>query len=100
MDNISITTRSVPATPLGGINGATTHLKTPGTPRTPDTGFGPRISSQAPSQGHENPVNAGDLQASLSRLPSGQYENGSFKSIQGGHEDSLQVCGYLVFVVK
>jgi hypothetical protein len=92
LDNLSVTARSVPATPLGGING--THLKTPGTPHTPDTqGLGTRVNSQGPIQAQENPVNAGDLQASLSRLPSGQYENGSlsFNSIQAGHDDSLQV---------
>lgn len=31
-----VTSRSVPATPLGCINGATFHLKKPGTPYTPD----------------------------------------------------------------
>ena len=42
LDNLSVTTRSVPATPLSGINGTAAHLKTPGTPRTPDTqGFAP-----------------------------------------------------------
>ena len=95
LDNLSVATRSVPVTPLGGVNGTTAHLlKTPGTHHTPDTqGFGTRVNSQGPPQTHENPVNAGDLQASLSRLPSGQYENGSlsFNSIQGGHDDSLQV---------
>jgi hypothetical protein len=94
LDNLSVTSRSVPATPLGGINGAASHLKTPGTPHTPDTqGFGTRVSSQGPLQSHENPVNAGDLQASLSRLPSGQYDKGSspFKPAQAGHDESLQV---------
>jgi hypothetical protein len=95
LDNLSVTTRSVPATPLSGVNGTTTHLlKTPGTPHAPDTqGFGTRVNSQGPVQAHENPVNAGDLQASLSRLPSGQYENGSlpFNSVQAGNDDSLQV---------
>lgn len=94
LDSLSAATRSVPATPLGGINGAAAHLiKTPGT-HTPDTqGFGSRINSQGPLQAHENAVNAGDLQASLSRLPSGQYENGSltFNSIQSGHDESMQV---------
>jgi hypothetical protein len=86
LDNLSVTTRSVPVTQLSGVNGTTIHLlKTPGTPHAPDTqGFGTCVNSQGPVQAHENPVNAGDLQASLSRLPSGQYENGSlpFNSVQ------------------
>ena len=103
LDNLSVTTRSVPATPLSGINGTAAHLKTPGTPRTPDTqGFAPRVSSQGPLQTHENPVNAGDLQASLSRLPPGQHENGSlsFNSIQAGYEDSVQVSFYTYVIVN
>jgi hypothetical protein len=57
LDNLSVTTRSVPATPLGGINGAGTHLfKRPGTPHTPDSqAFGPRVNSQAPPQGPREP---------------------------------------------
>jgi len=93
LDNMSVTSRSVPATPLGG-NGAASHLKTPGTPYTPDTqGFGTCVSSQGPLQSHENPVKAGDLQASLSRLPPGQYDKGlsPFKLAQAGHDESLQV---------
>ena len=89
-----VTSRSVPATPPGDINGAASHLETPGTPHTPDTqGFGTRVSSQGPLQSHENPVNAGDLQASLSRLPPGQYDKGlsPFKLAQAGHDESLQV---------
>jgi hypothetical protein len=92
LDNVSVATCSVPTTPLSGVNGTAAHLlKTPGTPDT--QGFGTRVNSQCPLQTHENPVNAGDLQAPLPRLPSGQYENGSlsFNSIQGGHDDTLQV---------
>lgn len=96
LDTLSVATRSVPTTPLVSINGTAAHLiKTPGTPRTPDTqGFGTRVNSQGPPQAHDNAVNAGDLQASLSRLPSGQFENGSltFNSAQPGHDDAHQVC--------
>jgi hypothetical protein len=35
LDNLSVTTRSVPATPLSSINGTAAHLRTLGTPRTP-----------------------------------------------------------------
>lgn len=103
LDNMSTTTRSVPTTPLGGINGATAHLiKTPGTPRTPDTqGFGTRVNSQGSHQAHENVVNVGDLQASLSRRPSGQFENGSlsFNSAQSGHDEvrRLSSSGHTLF---
>lgn len=84
LDTLSVSARSVPATPLGSINGS--NLKTPGTPLTPDTqSFGTRVNSQGPVQGHETSVNAGDLQASLS---SGQYDNGSlsFNTIQAGND--------------
>ncbi|KAJ6573991.1 hypothetical protein DFH09DRAFT_1277012 [Mycena vulgaris] len=42
----------------------------------------------------ESAVNANDLQAFLSRLPSGKYDNGSltFNSIQPGLDDTLQVA--------
>ncbi|KAF7357064.1 RNA-binding protein [Mycena sanguinolenta] len=60
-----------------------------GTPHTPETqGLNGRLASVG-----ENSVNAGDLQASLSRLPSGQYDGGSltFNSIQPGVlDDTLQ----------
>jgi hypothetical protein len=62
----------VPAAPLSGVNGTTTHLLKPETPHALDTqGFGTRVNSQGPIQADENPVDAGDLPASLSRLPSG-----------------------------
>ncbi|KAF8887767.1 armadillo-type protein [Infundibulicybe gibba] len=84
LDSLNATTRSVPATPLG-IPTATAHLlKTPGTPHTPDTqGVNGRLANQVAHQLSESAVNAGDLQASLSRLPS-QYENSSltFSTIQ------------------
>lgn len=97
LDSFAAATRSVPATPLGNLNGTPSHLiKTPGpgTPHTPDThGFGSRVNSQGPLQVNDSPVNAGDLQASLSRVHSGQYENGSspFNGIQSGQENSIQV---------
>lgn len=86
LDNLSINTRSVPATPLGVINGAAAHLlKTPGTPDS--QGFGTRVNSQGPL--HEGSLNAGDLQASLSRLPPGQYDNSGLSPYR--QEDPLQV---------
>lgn len=91
LDSMSSATRSVPTTPLGGINGAAHLIKTPGTPRTPDIqGLNNRVNSQGSHQHHDN---AGELQASLSRRPSGQFENGSlsYNSAQPEHDDSLQV---------
>jgi hypothetical protein len=47
LDNLSVATRSAPATPLGGVNDTAAHLlKTPGTPDT--QGFGTRVNSQGP----------------------------------------------------
>ncbi|KAF7967041.1 hypothetical protein HWV62_36004 [Athelia sp. TMB] len=86
LDHLSINTRSVPATPgLGVMNGAAAHLlKTPGTPDS--QGFGSRVSSQGPL--NDGSLNAGDLQASLSRLPPGQYDNSGMSPY--GQSDSLQ----------
>ena len=90
LDSFAAATRSLPATPFGNLNGTPSHLtKTPGpgTPHTPDThGFGSCVNSQGPLQGTDSPVNAGDLQASLLRIHSGQYENGSspFNNMQPG----------------
>ncbi|KAJ7480117.1 ARM repeat-containing protein [Mycena galericulata] len=88
LESLNATTRSVPATPLGLPNSAVHILKSPGTPHTPDT---QALNGRLASVG-ESAVNANDLQASLSRLPSGQYDNGSltFNSIQPGLDDSLQ----------
>lgn len=62
-----LNTRSVPATPLGI---STALLKTPGTPFTADPStLNGRLAAHL-----GDPVNAGDLQASLSRLPAGQYD--------------------------
>ncbi|KAF8164145.1 hypothetical protein K438DRAFT_1775661 [Mycena galopus ATCC 62051] len=89
LESLNATTRSVPATPLGISNSAVHILKSPGTPHTPET---QALNGRLASVG-ENAVNAGDLQASLSRLPSGQYDGRSltFNSIQsGGLDDTLQ----------
>ncbi|KAL4264420.1 PUM-HD domain-containing protein [Pleurotus pulmonarius] len=83
-------TRSVPATPLG-IPSAVPHiLKTPGTPRTPDTGvLSARITSHGSSFGDHSPISASDLGASLSRLPSGQFD-GSYSPNGSALDDSIQ----------
>ncbi|KAG9223235.1 hypothetical protein CCMSSC00406_0000076 [Pleurotus cornucopiae] len=83
-------TRSVPATPLG-IPSAVPHiLKTPGTPRTPDTGvLSARITSHGSSFGDHSPISASDLGASLSRLPSGQFD-GSYSPNGSALDDSMQ----------
>ncbi|KAJ6496259.1 hypothetical protein C8R45DRAFT_1094510 [Mycena sanguinolenta] len=70
---LNATTRSVPATPLGIPNSAVHILKSTGTPHTRETqGLNGSLASVG-----ESAVNAGDLQASLSRLPSGQYDGGT-----------------------
>ncbi|KAJ7456455.1 ARM repeat-containing protein [Mycena latifolia] len=88
LESLNATTRSVPATPLGISNSAVHILKSPGTPHTPET---QALAGRLTTVG-ESAVNANDLQASLSRLPSGQYDNGSltFNSIQPGLDDTLQ----------
>ncbi|KAF9569799.1 ARM repeat-containing protein [Agrocybe pediades] len=88
LDSLSATTRSVPATPLG-LPTTTAHLlKNPGTPHAQDILSG-RISTPNIHQINDNPVNAIDLQASLSRLPSGPYDGGSltYNSIQSNGRD-------------
>ncbi|KAJ8521773.1 hypothetical protein ONZ45_g1585 [Pleurotus djamor] len=84
-------TRSVPATPLG-LPGAVPHiLKTPGTPRTPDTGvLSARITSHSSSFGEHSPISSSDLQASLSRL-SGQFDGSNLSYSPNGSslEESL-----------
>ncbi|KAJ7139546.1 ARM repeat-containing protein [Mycena epipterygia] len=91
LESLNATTRSVPATPLGISNSAVHILKSPGTPHTPDT---QALNGRLTTVG-ESAVNANDLQASLSRLPAGQYDNGSltFNSIQPGLDDTLQYGG-------
>jgi hypothetical protein len=95
LDGLNATTRSVPATPLGPATAGVSHLiKRDGTPHTPDPqGLSGRLTSQGSHALGDSAVSASDLQASLSRLPPGQYENGSltFSSIQAGLDDSLPV---------
>ncbi len=45
----------------------------------------------------DNNISPSDLQASLSRITSGQYDNTglSYHSSQGGLDDAMQVCGHL-----
>jgi len=64
-------TRSVPATPLGISPSASQLLKTAGTP-----GLNDSVNGRLSAQPHDGSLNVGDLHASLSRLPQGQYENG------------------------
>lgn len=99
-DNMASAARSVPATPLNGVPGSAAHIKTPGTPHTPDThALNARLAVQGPHQLSESAVNAGDLQASLSRLPPSQYENGSltFSSIQGNGLDEVRQVKQLYY---
>ncbi len=90
-DGMSITTRSVPATPLAGISTTIpSHLaKTPGTPISPDTqNLGARLTPQGTQLG-DSPM-SGDLQSSLSRLSNhGQYDN-----FEAGYDDPLHVSPY------
>jgi hypothetical protein len=82
LENLAISTRSVPATPLAGIPGNNSHLKTPVTPHTPEThALSSRVSSQSSHQLNDNTVNAAELQASLSRISPSQYENGSMYNL-------------------
>ena len=89
---MSITTRSVPATPLAGISTTIpSHLsKTPGTPISPETqNLGARLTPQGTHQIGDSPM-SGDLQSSLSRLSShGQYDN-----FEAGYDDPLHVSPY------
>ena len=92
------TTRSVPATPLGLSSNGSHLLKTPGTPHTPEIQImNGLIATPNSHQLTDSSVNAGDLQASLSRLPTGPYDSSlTFNSIQPtGRED---VCN-LFFVI-
>ncbi|KAF8060978.1 ARM repeat-containing protein [Lyophyllum atratum] len=82
LDNMGSATRSVPGTPLGGVPGNPLHIKSQGSPHTPDT-----HSMNARLGGHQLGDASGspnDLQSSLSRLNQQSYENGSltFSSIQ------------------
>ncbi|KIY45273.1 ARM repeat-containing protein [Fistulina hepatica ATCC 64428] len=94
-------TRSVPTTPLAIPNTTAHMLKSPGTPMSADKTL--NILSSTP--GSDSSVvaaaaTATDLQASLSRLPGSDYENGpasasavsalDFTTIQPGMGDPLQ----------
>jgi hypothetical protein len=70
------TTRSVLATPLSMANGGNGHLlQTPGTPHTPDSqALSGRLSSQSSYPIIEDSGKT-DIQPSLSRMSSGQYDN-------------------------
>ncbi|KXN87543.1 Pumilio domain-containing protein C6G9.14 [Leucoagaricus sp. SymC.cos] len=88
LDNLSSTTRSVPTTPLGLP--ATAHLLKSGGPLTPDLqSLGARLGTPGVKQLVDGIPGPNDLQASLSRLPSGTFENGSlnFNTIQPSPDD-------------
>lgn len=90
------TTRSVPATPLSMANGGSGHLlQTPGTPLTPDS---QALSGRLSSQGSYSLVedsNKGDIQPSLSRMSSGQYDGGSMGYDQYGVDDVYGLNGQM-----
>jgi hypothetical protein len=91
-DGMSITTRSVPATPLSGISTTIPpHLnQTPGTPISPEAlNLGARLTPQGTHQRGDSPL-SGDLQSSLSRL-SGQ---GQYDAYEAGYDDPLHVSVY------
>lgn len=75
---------------------AVPHIpKTPGTPRTPNTGvLSARITSHGSSFGDHSPISASNLGASLSRLPSGQFD-GSYSPNGSTLDESMQVCRFL-----
>lgn len=97
LENLSAT-RSVPATPLGLPSNGSHLLKTPGTPHTPEIQImNGLIATPGSHQLTDSSVNAGDLQASLARLPTGPYESSlTFNSIQPtGRED---VCNFFRYI--
>ncbi|KAG1874193.1 ARM repeat-containing protein [Suillus tomentosus] len=90
------TTRSVPATPLSMANGGNSHLlQTPGTPHTPDSqALSGRLSSQGSYPIIEDSGKS-DIQPSLSRMSSGQYDNVSMGFEQYGVEDVYGLNGQM-----
>ncbi|KAF9263107.1 ARM repeat-containing protein [Marasmius fiardii PR-910] len=87
LEGLNATTRSVPATPLGISTNPSHLLKTPGTPLTETQLLNGRLSA---THGlGDSPVNPTDLQASLSRVVSNRYENGSL-----GYTGSLEDVQY------
>lgn len=88
IDGLS-TARSVPATPLSIANGGALHmLQAPGTPLTPDTqSLSGRLSAQGSHQlGSES---KSDIQPSLSRMSSSQYDNTGELSFDQYNIDSV-----------
>ncbi|KAI0325634.1 ARM repeat-containing protein [Cubamyces sp. BRFM 1775] len=83
--------RSVPATPLPGMPGSAGSLaKAPGTPLgTPLSGDPHNINGILNAQISRQLSEDSELNPSLSRMPSGQFDNSplSFNSIQGGLDD-------------
>ena len=77
--------RSVPATLLSISNGGTSHmLQAPGTPLTPGTqSSSGRLSAQG-SQHLGNESNS-EIQSSLSRMPSSQFDNTTSLSFEVCH---------------
>lgn len=104
LDSLSTTTRSVPTTPLG-LPTTTAHLLKAGGPLTPDLqSFNARIGTPGSQQLGDGISGTGDLQASLSRLSSASFENGSlnFNTIQSSPDDVrlrflCHVFGLIVF---
>lgn len=91
LDSLSTTTRSVPTTPLG-IPTTTAHLIKTGGPMTPDLqSLSTRIGTPSSQQPGDSISGASDIQASLSRLPSATFENGSLN--YNIHSSPDDVCG-------
>ncbi|KAL4069308.1 ARM repeat-containing protein [Scleroderma citrinum] len=81
--------RSVPATPLSIANGGSSHmLQAPGTPLTPDSqSLSGRLSAQGSQHlGNETKT---EIQPSLSRLPSTQFDNSTSLSFDQYGVDSV-----------
>ncbi|KAL1747290.1 ARM repeat-containing protein [Schizophyllum fasciatum] len=73
LEGLGGTTRSVPTTPLGLSSSAAHLLKTPGTPLTDAQ----TLSLLASAGSNDASLSPSDLQASLSRVTPGQYDNGA-----------------------
>ena len=91
-DGMSITTRSVPATPLAAVSTTIPpHLtQAPGTPISPEAqNLGARLTPQGAHQLGDSPLSS-DLQSSLSRLSGhSQYDN-----FEAGYDDPLHVSSH------
>lgn len=101
-EGLAANTRSVPATPLGIANNPAALHKSPITPLTSDShNHNGRVASTqghlTPHQVNDHALSPGDLQASLSRVHSSGYENGS-RGMQSALEESIQVCLVLISV--